>query len=67
MYADELDLGIQIHLQETSGELDRALKKHGHTSSSCSKIGLMNERLQVVHAVHLTSEDKAILAETNAT
>ena len=26
----------------------------------------MNERLQVVHAVHLTSEDKAILAETNA-
>ena len=67
MYADELDLGIQIHLQETSGELDRALKKHGHSFVVLlKKIGLMNERLQVVHAVHLTSEDKAILAETNA-
>lgn len=64
--ADQLDRGIQIHLHETSVEVDNALRSTGmRPFERLNKLGLVNASLLAVHGVHLSPEEHAAMAEKN--
>ncbi len=62
-YAQELDLPIHIHLNETQDEVRSSLEQH-HMSpvSRLSRLGLLGPNLIAVHMVHASHEDIGILA-----
>lgn len=63
MLADELDLGVHIHLHETATEVADAKREHGTTSMSLlDTIGLLNENLQAVHMTALTDDEVQLAA-----
>lgn len=66
--ADELSIGIHIHLSETAGEVESALAEWGVTPiAHVERLGLMKGRhLVAAHCVHATDNDIAILAEAGA-
>lgn len=52
--ADQLDLRVQIHLQETAGEIEASLRATGmRPFERLSGLGLVNSSLLAVHAVHM--------------
>jgi len=53
--ADQLDVRIQIHLHETTAEIEAALQETGKRPfERLLELGLVNSSLLAVHAVHLT-------------
>ena len=62
--ADELDIGIQIHLHETAAEVATAHERWG---TSCvhhlHKLGLLTSNLQAVHMTQLDDEEIELIAE----
>lgn len=61
------DLGMQIHIAETSGEVDDQIKETGRTPvEHLQKLGLLNERLSAVHVVHVNQRDVDLLAGSGA-
>jgi len=61
--ADQLDKRIQIHLHESNGEIDDALKATGKRPlRRLMDLGLVNSSLMAVHAVHVTDEEMTQLA-----
>ena len=64
MLADELDIGVQIHLHETAEEVADAKRRSGTTwIRLLDSIGLFNERLQAVHMTAVTGEDIDLAVE----
>ncbi|TDJ35695.1 MAG: TRZ/ATZ family hydrolase, partial [Gammaproteobacteria bacterium] len=62
--ADELDIGIQMHLHETNGEIALGEEKFGmRPIARLEKVGLLNPALQAVHMTQLTPEEIAQCAE----
>jgi 5-methylthioadenosine/S-adenosylhomocysteine deaminase len=62
-YAEELDLPIHIHLNETAEEIRASLVEHGRRPiERLEGLGLVSPRLIGVHAVHLTEPEVAKLA-----
>jgi 5-methylthioadenosine/S-adenosylhomocysteine deaminase len=62
--AKEKDLGIQIHIAETSGEVDDLLKETGRrTVQQLKYLGMLESRLSAVHCVHINQEEIASLAD----
>ncbi|MDA0954826.1 MAG: TRZ/ATZ family hydrolase [Proteobacteria bacterium] len=56
--AEELDLPVQIHLQETAAEVEEALKTHGERPiASLERYGLLSPRLQAVHLTQVSDAD----------
>ncbi|GAA4331529.1 TRZ/ATZ family hydrolase [Pigmentiphaga soli] len=61
--AEELDVPIAIHLQETRDEVAEALARTGmRPTARLAALGLLSPRLIGVHAVHLDAADIALLA-----
>ena len=61
--ADQLDVSVQMHVHETSGEIDDAIAKTGHRPiRRLDDLGLINPGLMAVHATQLTTEEIALLA-----
>ncbi len=64
VYAAELDLPVHTHLHETMDEIRDSVSSHGvRPLQRLKNIGLLGPNLIAVHAVHLTSEDIALLAQ----
>jgi 5-methylthioadenosine/S-adenosylhomocysteine deaminase len=64
VYAAELDVPVHIHVHETADEIRDSLAAHGaRPLQRLKNIGLLGPNLIAVHAVHLTPQEIALLAE----
>jgi 5-methylthioadenosine/S-adenosylhomocysteine deaminase len=60
--AEELDCPVHIHLHETRDEIEQSIAQHGlRPLARLERLGLVNERLLAVHAVHLAADEIALL------
>jgi len=65
--AAELDLPVHVHVHETEHELQASLGEHGvRPLERLRRLNLLGPNLIAVHAVHLTSEEIALLARHGA-
>ena len=66
--AEEFDTGIQIHVAETSWEVEFAKKEMGlRPIEYLHKIGFLSPLTSLVHCVHLSENEISIIAESGAT
>jgi len=62
--ADELQVGLHIHLAETAGELADSKKTYGQTPvAQMESLGLFNHSVLAAHCVHINEQDIEILAK----
>lgn len=62
--ADQLDVPVQIHLHETKLEIAASCEKTGQRPfERLETLGLVNTSLLAVHAVHMTDDEIARMAE----
>jgi 5-methylthioadenosine/S-adenosylhomocysteine deaminase len=60
----DFSLPLQIHLSETSDEVDEIIKKTGQRPVHfLNKLGILDKGLVAAHAVHLTRDEIELLAE----
>lgn len=65
MYADEMDLQIQMHVHETAHEISESENQHGKRPlQRLHDLGLLSPRLLAVHMTQLTAEEINLLADT---
>ena len=65
-YATELDAPVQIHLHETTAEVETAVKETGERPLDLvERVGLLGPTLQTVHMTQLTDADIETLAATD--
>jgi 5-methylthioadenosine/S-adenosylhomocysteine deaminase len=65
--AAQLDLPIHIHVHETHHEIEESVQQFGvRPLERLRRLGLIDPRLIAVHAVHLNSEEIALLAENGS-
>lgn len=66
-YAAELDLGVQIHLHETRGEVLSHVEAHGERPvDTLQRVGLLGPRTQCVHMTDAAEQDIETLASAGA-
>jgi 5-methylthioadenosine/S-adenosylhomocysteine deaminase len=64
VYAAELDVPVHIHVHETADEIRDSLAAHGaRPLQRLKNLGVLGPNLIAVHAVHLTPQEIALLAE----
>ncbi len=62
--ADQLDLPIQIHLHETSTEINNSLRDTGKRPfERLESLGFVNSTLLAVHAIHMNDEEITKMAD----
>ena len=62
-YAEELDLPIHVHLNETMHEVEESVEKHGMGPvKRLSRLGLLGPNLIAVHMVHADNDEIEMLA-----
>jgi 5-methylthioadenosine/S-adenosylhomocysteine deaminase len=60
----ELELPLHIHVHETRDEIEQSVARHGvRPLARLQALGLVDASLIAVHAVHLTEQEIALLAE----
>jgi 5-methylthioadenosine/S-adenosylhomocysteine deaminase len=65
--AAELDVPVHIHVHETKGEIERSVAEHGvRPLERLASLGLVGPGLVAVHAVHLSEQEIALLAQQGA-
>jgi len=65
--AEEYEVPMQIHLSETSWEVEKLLEEKGVSPVAyLADLGVLSERTVAAHCVHISSEDIALLAEFEA-
>jgi 5-methylthioadenosine/S-adenosylhomocysteine deaminase len=63
--ADQLDKRVQIHLHESSAEIQLSLNSSGKRPiERLSDLGIVNASLMAVHAVHLSEAEIALFANS---
>jgi len=63
VYARQIDLPIQTHVQETRAELEQGLERHGMSPlARLDRLGATGANFIAVHAVHLLDSDIELLA-----
>ncbi len=63
VYAEQLDLPVHIHVQETEDEIREGIANHGQRPLPRLRgLGLLGPNLIAVHAVHLEPEEIRLLA-----
>ncbi len=63
-YAGELDLPVHIHVHETADEIRESIAQHGlRPLQRLQRLGMLGLHLIAVHAIHLTQEEIALLAD----
>ena len=66
MYANELNLGVQIHMHENAQEVAGAHQQIGRSWLALLRdIGLLSPQLQAVHMTQLTSEEIDWIAQSD--
>jgi 5-methylthioadenosine/S-adenosylhomocysteine deaminase len=64
--AEELDILIHSHVQETANEVAQSLEKHGvRPLQRLQSLGLLGPNLLIAHAIHVTRDEIRVLAENN--
>ena len=67
MYADELDVQIQMHVHETAHEVDDSVKQSGERPlAHLQKLGLVTPRLMAVHMTQLSDAEIVMLSASGA-
>lgn len=67
-FAEKHQFVTHIHLSETHVEVEECLEKHGlRPAFYLDKVGLLNERAVLPHAVHLNDDELDLIAERGAT
>lgn len=67
MYANELDMQVQIHMHENPQEVADALTHRGETwIRVLDRIGLLGPNLQTVHMTQVSDEDLATIADSSS-
>ncbi len=65
--ADQLDIGVQIHLHETATEVENAVRETGRRPfERLDDLGLVNSSLLAVHAVHMLEAEVERMADVGA-
>lgn len=65
--AEELGVGVHIHLAETRQEIEEIQKQYGCSPVALvARVGLLDLPVLAAHCVHLSSEDIAVLTEKKA-
>lgn len=63
--AERHNVGIQMHIHETQGEVDDAVKASGERPiARLHRLGLLSPRMQAVHMTAMNDEDIRMCAET---
>jgi len=66
--ANELDLGIHMHLHETADEIEQAIQADGNRPlQRLDELHLLSPALQAVHMTQLTTDEIQRVAETGTT
>jgi 5-methylthioadenosine/S-adenosylhomocysteine deaminase len=61
-YANELDLPVHMHVHESADEIAKGMARDGRRPlERLRQLGLVGPNLVAVHAIHLTSEEIALL------
>jgi len=64
IHADELDIGLHMHIHETMGEIEHSLNCHGvRPITRLDRLGIVHSGLIAVHMTQLTAEEMALCAE----
>lgn len=64
VHADELDVGLHMHIHETVGEIEHSLSHHGvRPMGRLERLGIIYPGLVAVHMTQLTPEEMALCAE----
>jgi 5-methylthioadenosine/S-adenosylhomocysteine deaminase len=67
LYANQLEIPVHIHLHETQEEIRTSLQDHGvRPLARLDSLGLVNDQLIAVHAVHLQDSEIHLLAQRGA-
>jgi len=62
--AEELNVGLHIHLAETAGEFEESSRIYGKTPvAQMESLGLFNHKVIAAHCVHVSDQDIEILAK----
>lgn len=62
--AEQLDMGLHTHMQETMHEVKESQSRYGLTPlKRFANLGLLNSRVVLAHCVHLSEADKQLIAE----
>lgn len=67
-FGEERELPIHIHASEQTGELEESRAEYGTTPiEALDRLGLLSERVTVVHATHATEHELDLLGRRGAT
>ncbi|WP_295797949.1 TRZ/ATZ family hydrolase [uncultured Microbulbifer sp.] len=67
IYANELQMPVQMHLHETAGEVERAIADSGQRPSErLHNLGLLSPQMLCVHMTAVDDSDIALLQKTGA-